>query len=59
MKLFSYFTETITELKLVTWPTREQTIKLTAIVIGISVFVGAYVGGLDYFFTNLLTLVFK
>lgn len=59
MKLISYFKDTVTELKLVTWPTKAQTIKLTAVVIGISVIVGAYVGGLDYMFTNLLTLVFK
>lgn len=59
MKLVSYFKDTVTELKLVTWPSRQQTLKLTAIVIAISVFVGAYVGGLDYLFTSVLTLVFK
>ncbi|OGD09417.1 preprotein translocase subunit SecE [Candidatus Amesbacteria bacterium RIFOXYB1_FULL_44_23] len=57
MNLVSYFKDTVSELKLVTWPTRQQTINLTIIVLGISLFVGAYVGGLDFVFTNLLKLV--
>jgi preprotein translocase subunit SecE len=59
MKLTSYFRETIAELKQVRWPTKNETIRLTVIVIGISVFVGAYVGGLDFAFTNLLTFLLK
>lgn len=59
MNLVSYFRSTIDELKQVRWPTRQETIKLTLIVLGISLFVGAYVGGLDYLFTNLLTYILK
>ena len=54
MKLVTYLRDTLTELRLVRWPTRRETINLTIIVIAISVFVGAYVGGLDFMFTNLL-----
>jgi preprotein translocase subunit SecE len=57
MNLVTYLHETITELKLVRWPTRRETINLTLIVIAISVVVGAYVGGLDFLFTNILKLV--
>ncbi|KKU63793.1 MAG: Preprotein translocase, SecE subunit [Candidatus Amesbacteria bacterium GW2011_GWC1_47_15] len=59
MNPVSYLKATINELKQVTWPSRESTIKLTLIVLGISVFVGAYVGGLDLLFTNLLTFIIK
>lgn len=42
-----FFKEVISELKKVTWPTRAETIRLTLTVIGISVLVGLFVGGLD------------
>jgi len=59
MNPIKYLQETISELKLVRWPQPKETIQLTAIVLGISVVVGAYVGGLDFLFTNLLQLVLK
>jgi preprotein translocase subunit SecE len=37
----------IDELKKVTWPTRTETIRLTAIVIGISLIIGLYIGIID------------
>jgi len=57
MNLVTYLNETVNELKLVRWPTRRETINLTLIVIAISIIVGAYVGGLDFLFTNVLKLV--
>lgn len=45
------------ELNQVTWPTRQRTIKLTTIVIAVSVLVGAYLGALDYLFTKLIGLI--
>ena len=42
-----FFKEVISELKKVTWPTRAETIRLTVTVIGISIAVGLFVGGLD------------
>lgn len=54
-----YVREIVTELKLVSWPTREATTRLTIIVIVISALVGAYVGSLDYLLTNLLKLILK
>ncbi|KKU56199.1 preprotein translocase subunit SecE [Candidatus Amesbacteria bacterium RIFCSPLOWO2_02_FULL_48_11] len=59
MNLVSYIKDTVSELKAVTWPTREQTIQLTIIVIAISAVVAAYVGALDFVFTNLLTILLK
>ena len=57
MNPVTYIKDTVAELKLVTWPTGKQTLNLNIIVLGISVFVGIYVGGLDFVFTNLLKLV--
>jgi len=45
------------ELNQVTWPTKKQTIRLTSIVIGVSVLVGVYLGALDYLFTQLMWLI--
>ncbi len=45
------------ELKLVKWPSREDTIRLTAYVIGVSLVVALYVSGFDYIFKELLTLI--
>lgn len=51
--------EVINELKKVTWPTREETIKLTAVVIVLSIIVGAFIGGLDVLFIKITSLLFK
>jgi len=59
MNLAAYFKDTLEELKQVTWPTRQATIKLTIIVIGISLGVAVYIGSLDFLFTNLLTYILK
>jgi len=54
-----FFSEVVSELKKVTWPTREETIRLTAAVIIISLAVGFFIGGLDILFVNLSTMLFK
>ena len=54
-----FLKEVIAELKKVTWPTREETIKLTAVVIAISVIVGAFIGSLDAALVKLTSLVFN
>ncbi len=51
--------EVITELKKVTWPTREETIKLTLVVIVLSFLVGAFIGILDITFLKITSLLFK
>jgi preprotein translocase subunit SecE len=59
MQLISYFKEVKNELIKVTWPTRQQAWKMTMTVLGMSVFVGVYIGGLDYLFTSLLGIILK
>ncbi|MDQ1284341.1 MAG: Protein translocase subunit SecE [Patescibacteria group bacterium] len=44
----------------VNWPSREQTINYTLIVIGISIALAVFLGGWDYFFEYLLkTFILK
>lgn len=54
-----FIREVIDELKKVTWPTRQETIKLTAIVIALSVLVGIFIGGLDIVLVKITSFVFK
>lgn len=51
-----YFRQVKEELTKVTWPTRQQTIQKTALVIGTSLVVGIYIGALDFIFTTLSTM---
>ena len=54
-----FVSEVISELKKVTWPTRAETIKLTTVVIAISVLVGAFIGGLDVLLVKITSIVFQ
>mgnify|MGYP001047585568 CR=1 FL=1 len=42
------------ELKRVTWPTKKQTIRLTMVVIVISLIIGIYIGIIDVLLAKLL-----
>lgn len=53
-KLTTYLKEVRLEMKKVNWPGREQTIRYTLIVIGVSLVVAIYLGGLDIIFTTLI-----
>jgi preprotein translocase subunit SecE len=56
---FRYLSEVKNELQKVSWPTREQTIQMTLLVIVASVVVGAYIGALDYLFAQATALILK
>ena len=53
------FSDVVEELKKVTWPTKKETIRLTLVVIFISLIVGLYVGIIDVFLAKLLELLTK
>ena len=53
-KIITFLKEVRLEMKKVNWPTREETIKYTLIIIGVCVGVAIYLGGLDLLFTTLL-----
>lgn len=50
-KAISFLKEVKEELSKVAWPSREQTIRYTILVIIVALVVGAFLGGLDYILT--------
>lgn len=52
-RIIRYFQETQEELRKVTWPTREETIRLTMIVLGATVIFAVFLGALDFIFQRL------
>lgn len=58
-KIVSFLREVREELRKVTWPTRRQAVRLTLIVIGVSLAVGVYLSALDFILTKLMGVVIK
>jgi preprotein translocase subunit SecE len=56
-RLVRYLYEAKSELQRTTWPTRQETIKSTLVVIGVSVGVAAFLGGVDFGLSQLLNLL--
>ncbi|MCX8009144.1 MAG: preprotein translocase subunit SecE [Patescibacteria group bacterium] len=54
-----FIREVIAELKKVTWPTRQETIKLTMVVILVSGVIGLFVGGLDILLVQVSKIIFQ
>lgn len=43
----------------VSWPNRQQAVRLTLIVIAVSVVVAVFIGALDYIFTKFMELIIR
>jgi preprotein translocase subunit SecE len=56
-RIRQYIQESWSELKKVTWPTREQVRNLTILVFVVSLVVGAYISALDFVFTQAIRLL--
>jgi len=54
-KIITFLKEVKVELKKVNWPTKNETIKYTLIIIGVSLAVAMFLGGLDFIFTWLIS----
>lgn len=54
MKLFTFLKEVQLEMKRVNWPTRQQVIQNTILVLAISIAVAIFLGMLDFIFVSLL-----
>lgn len=52
-----FIREVLVELASVKWPTRQETIRLTVLVVLVSLFVAIYIGGLDLAFTSLVSRI--
>lgn len=57
--ILNFFNEVKDELEKVAWPSQEQTIRYTVLVILVAVVVGLFLGGLDYILTAVTALILK
>ncbi len=53
-KVKSFLKEVYVELKRVSWLSRKDILRYTLIVLGVTVAVAAFLGGLDYIFTEII-----
>lgn len=56
-RLTTFLKEVRLEVKKVDWPTRQETIKYTVIVIGVCVSVAIFLGGVDFAFKEFLNKI--
>jgi len=54
---FSFFPEVIAELRKAHWPTRQEALRLSILVLIVCAIVGGILGALDLGFTNLFLLL--
>ena len=54
---FRMVAETVSELRRVTWPTRDETVRLTIMVIAVSAVIGAFLGVIDILFSKILSQI--
>ncbi len=57
--IISFLKEVKEELGKVAWPTREQTLRYTILVILVTVVVGVLLGGLDFILTKITTIILQ
>lgn len=55
--IVSFLQESWSELGKVVWPTRKQAVRLTAVVLAVTLGVAAFTAALDYLFTQVLGLL--
>lgn len=58
-KIVNYFKNVKVELSKVTWPTKKEAMRLTIVVIAISLIFAALIGALDMLFSYLVRLVIE
>lgn len=54
---FSFFPEVVAELRKAHWPTRQETLRLSIIVLVVCAIIGGILGALDLGFTRLFLLL--
>ena len=52
-KIIIFLKEVRLEMKKVNWPNKRETIKYTLIVVGVSIAVAIFLGGLDFIFATI------
>lgn len=54
-----FFREVVEQLRQVTWPDKKTLIRLTSVVILVSVVLGLFLGGLDVAFTRSIGILLR
>ncbi len=57
--IVKYLKETRAELRKVSWPSREEAINLTAIVVAVTTAMAVFLGVVDYLFSKLFGLIIR
>ncbi|MFZ5915840.1 MAG: preprotein translocase subunit SecE [Chloroflexota bacterium] len=52
-----YFKDTRAELRKVSWPSREEAVNLTVIVVAVTAAMAVFLGTVDFLFTKLFELI--
>lgn len=55
----TFLREVRSELGKVVWPTKNEVVKLTVVVLAVSIGVGIYIGGLDLVMAQFMNLLVK
>jgi preprotein translocase subunit SecE len=55
-KISMFFKEVWVEMKRVSWLSQKEVVRYTFIVLGVTVVVAAFLGGLDYIFTTAIKM---
>jgi len=56
-RIQTFFRETVGELRKVSWPTRQEALNLSLIVLAVVFSMGAFLGILDFLFTRTFALI--
>jgi preprotein translocase subunit SecE len=59
MTPITFLREVRDELKKVVWPSKQEVIRLTLVVIVVSLIVGLFLGGLDFLFVKIIETIVK
>ena len=54
---FGFFVEVVAELRRAHWPTRQEALRLSLLVLAVIIVIGAILGALDLGFTRLFLLL--
>ena len=55
--IFRFFAEVFSELRKVTWPSRQEATRLTVLVIALSATIGVFLGLIDMLFARVLSVI--
>jgi len=58
-KIVKFLKEVQSELKKVRWPNKKELVKLTTVVIIVTIIVSIYIGGLDFIFAKLMEILIR